>query len=386
MRDMHELNDGHHCRIHSNSMKDLRTGFTTGLCAAAASKAAAMMLLSSNPVEQIEITANNGATKIFEVTDITFKNGLVKCAIVKDSGDDPDITNGMKIFAAISKTDVKGIEIEGGEGIGRVTMPGLKVPVGKAAINPVPMEMIKSAIEEICASFSYTEGIKAEISIPGGEEIAKKTMNSRLGIIGGLSVLGTTGIIEPMSNKAIVDTIKAEIDVQTAYGKRTLIITPGNYGRDFAEKELGLNIDAAVKCSNFIGEALDYVCIKGIKNIVLIGHAGKLVKLAGGIMNTHSAIADCRMEIIAAHSAMAGAGTETIRQIMTCVTTSAAIEILNQIGINDSVWGSIGQKIGFHILERTRGHVFVEYIVFTQEHGVLIRGETGGDEIYGALV
>ena len=355
-------------------MKELRTGVTTGLCAAAAAKAATAMLLTSDTVGQIELTAKNGETKTFEITDAAYDTHMARCAVQKDAGDDPDVTHGIKIFAAVSKTENEDIEIDGGEGIGRVTKPGLKATVGGAAINPVPMEMIKTAIEGECKAKNYTGGIKAIISIPGGEKIAKKTMNERLGIVGGLSILGTTGIVEPMSAKAIVDTIKTEIDVQTACGKTKLLITPGNYGREFAGKTLGLNLDDAVKCSNFIGETLDYACMKGIKQIILVGHAGKMVKLAGGIMNTHSKTADCRMEIIAAHLALTGAGLEMIRQIMSCVTVEAAVETMKQIGANETVWESIGEKIGYHLKERTHGSLEVEYIVFTQEHGVLCKG------------
>jgi cobalt-precorrin-5B (C1)-methyltransferase len=366
-------------------MKAFRTGVTTGLCAAASAKAATIMLLSSAPVEQVDVVAKNGVSITFNVTDslmenIGSSNAVAKCAVCKNSGDDPDITNGVKVFATVSRSDTGGIVVDGGEGVGRVTKPGLKVPVGKAAINPVPMEMIISEIEKICGRFAYAGGIKAVISIPGGAEIAKKTMNERLGIVGGLSILGTTGIVEPMSDRAIVETIKTEIDVQTASGKKSLLITPGNYGRNFAGKELGLNIEDAIKCSNFIGETLDYVCMNGIERITLIGHAGKLVKLAGGIMNTHSNIADCRMEIIAAHCALAGADREIIHLIMDCVTVEAAIAVMEQAGINDAVWKSIGQKIGFHLGERTRGSVVVEYIVFTQERGVLIHSHTDGKE------
>lgn len=353
----------------------LRTGVTTGLCAAAAAKAAAITLLSSGTVTQVTVTAKTGVTITFDVTDTLLENDAVKCAVRKDAGDDPDVTNGIKIFASVSKTSADGIEIDGGDGVGRVTRPGLKVAVGKAAINPVPMEMVNSAIAEVCLLFSYKGGIKAEISIPDGAVIAKKTMNERLGITGGLSILGTTGIVEPMSDRAIVETIKAEIDIQAAAGKNKILLTPGNYGLEFARKNLGINTDDAVKCSNFIGETLDHVCFKGIEKITLIGHAGKLVKLAGGIMNTHSNIADCRMEIIAAHCALAGAGMETIRQIMDCVTVEAAIVIMDGLGINDAVWKSIEKKIDFHIQERTQGSVAVEYVVFTQEHGVLIHSK-----------
>ena len=357
-------------------MKNLKTGITTGLCAAAAAKAAAITLLSSNPIEYIEITAKNGKPIKLKMADISLTNGKAKCAVEKYAGDDPDVTNGAKIYAEVTKTNAKSIDINGGDGIGRVTKPGLKVPVGNAAINPVPMEMIKTAIADACSRYSYDGGIKATISIPGGAEIAKKTMNERLGIIGGLSILGTTGIVEPMSDRAIIETIKAEIDIWAASGKRNLHITPGNYGKEFASKELGLNIEEAIKCSNYIGETLDYACAKNIDRFTLIGHAGKLVKLAGGIMNTHSSIADCRMEIIAAHSAAAGAEPSAIKQIMECTTTEAAIEIMTRLGISETVWKSIGEKIKYHLNTRAKNSMTIEYIVFTQEHGILVRGKT----------
>jgi cobalt-precorrin-5B (C1)-methyltransferase len=354
----------------------LRTGFTTGLCAAAAAKAAAITLFSK-PVESVEITAKNGALIKLEVTDALRENGSAKCSVRKDAGDDPDVTDGIKIFAEVSRTDSEGIEIDGGEGVGRVTKPGLKVPVGKAAINPVPMEMITAEVREVCEMFAYSDGIKVVISVPEGVGIAKKTMNQRLGITGGLSILGTTGIVEPMSDRALIEAIKTEIDVQIASGKKSLLITPGNYGREFAASALKLDIEEAVKCSNFIGEALDYACTMGIEKILLIGHAGKLVKLAGGIMNTHSSIADCRMEIIAAHCALSGVNAGTIRQIMDCITTEAAINVMLPLGINGPVWNGIGQKIGFHLKERIKNTV-IEYIVFTQEHGILVRSAVGG--------
>ena len=385
--------DGSYCRIAVSNRdnnekllstikkitKSRRKGVTTGLCAAAAVKAATAALLSGEFVEQTGVRAENGAEIVFKVTDTKRGDGFVQCAVKKDAGSDPDVTNGIKIFAAVSKTDGTELELDGGCGVGRVTKPGLKVPVGKAAINPVPERMIKSAIGQVCREFDYTGGIRAEISIPGGAEIAKKTLNERLGVVGGLSVLGTTGILEPMSEKAIVETIKAEIDVQAALGKISLLMTPGNYGRDFAKKALDLDITEAIKCSNFIGEALDHACERGIKAITLIGHAGKLVKLAGGIMNTHSSVADCRMEILAAHCALVGAVPEAVRLVMECVTVEAAIAVMQQFGVNDAVWESVGLRAGFHLSERTKGLLSVEYIVFTQEHGVLIHARTRGE-------
>ncbi|MCL1913067.1 MAG: cobalt-precorrin-5B (C(1))-methyltransferase CbiD [Eubacteriaceae bacterium] len=355
-------------------MKDLKPGITTGLCAAAAAKAATVALLSGTAISHVSIAAMNGKAFDLETTGAAMQDGTARYGVQKDAGDDPDITNGMMVYATVSKTNGQVIQIEGGEGIGTVTKPGLKVAVGQTAINPVPRQMITSAIAEACSQNGYSGGITAIISIPGGEAAAKRTMNARLGIIGGLSVLGTTGIVEPMSERAIVETIKADIDVQVASGERRLVITPGNYGRDFAQTELGLDINKAIKCSNFIGETLDYACKKGVGPIILIGHGGKLVKLAAGIMNTHSSYADGRMEIIAAHGAMHGADSDLVKRIMECATVQAAVEQLAEAGINEPVWESIGEKIGFHLRERTRGALSIEYIVFTQEHGILTKG------------
>ena len=359
-------------------MQVLRSGVTTGICAAAAAKGAAIAMFTAQQPDTVVIVAKNGVSIEFEIVGTIFTDdGGVICSVIKDAGDDPDITNGVKVYAAVSRAaDIKGVEIDGGEGIGRVTKPGLKVSVGKAAINPVPLEMIETAINDVKQQFSHDGGIKVVISIPGGEELAKKTMNERLGIIGGLSILGTTGIVEPMSEKALIDTIKADIDVQVASGLVELLVTPGNYGRDFASDELGLDINDAIKCSNYIGDMLDYACTKEIEKILLIGHAGKLVKLAAGIMNTHSAIADGRLEIIAAHSALVGADASVIREIMECVSVQAAVEILNRLGIGSAVWESIGNKIAYHLQNRIKGSIAVRYIVFTQENGILCEGET----------
>lgn len=354
--------------------KKLRTGLTTGSCAAAAAKAAAIMLLTGEYIQTVTFKSKTGAHTV-GVSDVSKTGDGLSCSVTKDAGDDPDVTDGIKIVATVFKTE-KGIAIDGGEGIGRVTKPGLKIPVGHAAINPVPLEMIEAEVREVCVCHGYSGGFRILISAPRGAEIAKRTMNERLGIVGGISILGTTGIVEPMSDKALMDTIKAEIDMLIAGGAKTLLVTPGNYGLDFARTELGLDMESAVKCSNFIGEALDYAHFAGIERVTLIGHAGKLIKLAGGIMNTHSGVADCRMEIIAAHCGLARASRDVIRAVMDCVTVDAAAEIMMNNNIHEQVWNSIGQRIGFHLRERTQGAVMVSFIVFTQERGVLIASDT----------
>ena len=353
-------------------MSRLRKGLTTGFCAAAAAKAATTALLGGELLAEVELPTRDGQLHRVAISDHRLQDGQASCSVTKDAGDDPDVTNGMKVFATVSRrTD--GIEIDGGEGIGRVTKPGLKVAVGEAAINPVPRQMIEAAIRQACQELGYSGGIRAVISMPGGELVAERTMNARLGVIGGLSILGTSGIVEPMSDQALVDTIKAEIDVTLASGQDGLLMMPGNYGRDFARDELKLDVQQAVRFSNFVGEALDHAVAAGARSITLVGHAGKLVKLAGGIMNTHSRQADCRMEIIAAHSALLGADPGLIRRIMSAVSTEAAIDLLDEAGLNEAVWSSIGERIAFHLGQRTGGRIDMQVIVFTQEHGVLLR-------------
>jgi cobalt-precorrin-5B (C1)-methyltransferase len=354
-------------------MKRLRKGYTTGMCAAAAAQAATTILLGGNSPTQVTLLARTGELVTIEISEILMENDWVRCGTVKDAGDDPDVTNGMTVYTAVRQSSQPGVAVDGGEGIGRVTKPGLKVAVGKAAINPVPMQMITAAINSACLEQGYSGGIEAVVSIPGGQEVAKKTMNARLGVIGGLSILGSTGIVEPMSDQALVDTVKTEIDVVAASGVKTLLMMPGNYGRSFAQQTLGLDTSNAVRFANFVGEALDHISETGVQSIMLIGHAGKLVKLAGGIMDTHSRNADCRLEIITAHAALAGASPEIARQLMECVTTEAAIDILLTNGINTAVWQSIGDKIAFYLEQRTKGQVAIEFVVFTEEHGVLVR-------------
>ncbi|MCL2632176.1 MAG: cobalt-precorrin-5B (C(1))-methyltransferase CbiD [Coriobacteriia bacterium] len=356
-------------------MTELRRGLTTGLCAAAAAYAATYCLLSQNTVHQVSLPTSFGELVTLPIAETVALPEQVRSGVIKDAGDDPDVTHGATVYATVSKTEQAEIDVDGGEGIGRVSKPGLKVAVGKAAINPVPLAMITSAIELACDELSYQGGIKAVISIPGGEELAKKTMNARLGVIGGLSILGTTGIVSPMSNQALIDTIKTEIDVLHASGSNPILMMPGNYGRSFARDVLGLNIDQSVRFANFVGEALDHIVASQIKSVMLVGHAGKLVKLAGGIMNTHSSTADCRMEIITAHAAMAGASAEIASALMSCTTTEAAIEILFEAGISQTVWQTIGQRIAFYLEQRTRELVDIDFIVFTDEAGVLIQGK-----------
>ena len=354
--------------------KRLRLGYTTGSCAAAAAKAAAWMLLTGMKKESITLDTPKGIQLELEVKEISMAQDSVSCAIEKDSGDDPDVTKGTLIFATVSRSEVPGISIDGGFGVGRVTKGGLDQPVGNAAINSVPRRMIRENVEEVMALVDYHGGISVIISAPEGEQLAKKTFNPRLGIVGGISILGTTGIVEPMSEKALVDTIRVELRQRRASGAEYVLLTPGNYGSDFIKNELGLDMKIAVQVSNFIGDALDICKELGFKGALLIGHVGKLVKIAGGMMNTHSKYGDCRMEILAAHAGAAGAAKETVEEILDCVACDDVLRILRDAGLRESTMTRLIERVQFHLQHRS-DEMEIGVLTFSKEYGIL--GKTG---------
>ena len=407
--------------------KNLRCGYTTGACAAAAARAAADMLLNDRVAADTELVLKGSAVR-FSVEDTTRGDGWARCAVRKDAGADIDVTDGLLIYAEVQRTAAgsrvgaaalnqknadppehgasrvgrtaptkERIIIKGGPGVGTVTKAGLDQPVGAAAINSGPRRMITDAVLQICDEADYDGALTVTVSVPGGAEIAEKTFNPVLGIQGGISILGSTGIVEPMSEPALIETIRAEMrvkwleisayndaadgvkstdgaadvygdgDAETAQGagerrvkRDAVVIVPGNYGMKFAAEKLGAEEGRTVKCSNFIGEALDCACELGIPEIVITGNLGKLVKLAGGIFNTHSRNADCRMDILmrcaftAASELLNGSqnddsacsdngyrydrknSAEAVCSLMaalnSCVTTDAAIEVLKEAG------------------------------------------------------
>ena len=351
--------------------KKMRLGYTTGTCATAASKAAIVMLLSHQNLKTVSVMTPKGILLTLDLFDIVIEDESVSCAICKDSGDDPDVTNGMLIYSKVTLTKREGIHIEGGLGIGRVTMPGLNQPVGAAAINSVPRQMIESNISEIIEDYGYEGGVDVVISAPDGVTIAQKTFNSKLGIVGGISILGTSGIVEPMSDRAIVDTIRTELNVKRAMKEKYLFITPGNYGETFIQENFLLSKENTVKCSNFIGETLEYALECGFEGVLLIGHIGKLVKLAGGIMNTHSRYGDCRFEIFATHAALCGAEKTVIQQLQNSVTTEEMITVLEKVQLRDQVMQSIMSQIEAHMNAKVYGKLIVGAITFSTNCGLL---------------
>lgn len=348
----------------------LRRGWTTGTCAAAAAEVAALLLLTGKAPAELRLETPGGLTFTLPVEQPHLDGDAAVCTVRKDAGDDPDITNGVGITAAVRRAP-EGVTIDGGAGVGRVTRPGLAMPVGAAAINPGPRAQITAALERAARECGYTGGFSVIISAENGEELAKQTYNGHLGVIGGLSILGTSGVVEPMSEKALVDTILLELDSLYAGGQRTAFLCPGNYGADFARDTLGLDLEKAVKCSNFIGEALDHAVFRGFDDILLVGHAGKLVKLAAGVMNTHSSVADGRQEIFTAHAALCGAGRETLEGLMQSISVDACIELLDREHLREPVLARIESEIENRIDLRLRGRGHVEFILFTAKYGIL---------------
>ena len=369
------------------NQKKMRCGYTTGTCAAAAAKAAAQMLLSGRKVTEVSVRTPSDITLTLPVCEIQMKAHAVSCAVQKDSGDDPDITNKILIFAKVSYiynssnivNDTAAVKpqiiVDGGVGIGRITKKGLARPVGAAAINPVPLKMIEAALKETAEAFGYEGGLQAVISAPQGVEIAKKTFNPQLGITGGISILGTSGIVEPMSEQALIDTIRTEMKMHLADGEQTLLITPGNYGQDFLHETLKIELKRSIKCSNFIGDTIDMGCELGAKGMLFVGHIGKLVKLGAGIMNTHSKMADGRMEILAACAVRAGAGIETVRNILDCVTTDAALELLKNEKILGKTMEQLMLRIDACLQKRGGDNMQIGAVVFSNEYGLLGKTE-----------
>lgn len=356
----------------------LRRGFTTGSCAALAAKAAAQMLFSGRRTAEVEIVTPQGIPVKVPVVEAVLTDGKACCAVQKDAGDDPDVTDGVLVYAQVSKTARPGILLKGGSGIGRVERPGLDQPVGAAAINRVPRQMIRQEVEAVSARYAYQGGLEVTISIPQGAKLARRTFNARLGIAGGISVLGTSGIVEPQSTQALLDCIALELRALAAGGHQGVILTPGNYGEAFiaASAELAAARVPTVRCSNYIGAALDFAVAGGFNRILLVGHLGKFIKLAGGIMNTHSQVADCRMELFAAHAALAGAGREIVARLMQTTATEACIPILEAGGLKAAVFSSLLQNIQIHLMHRVGPGVMSGAVLFSNEHGLLGQTET----------
>ncbi len=439
------------------NQEKLRCGYTTGTCGAAAAFAAAVLLFEEEELTNVRVRTPKGKELTIPIEEAVLENGWARCGVVKDSGDDPDVTNGALIQVTIAwepdggerhpvpeeedvgkkmtgteESEAEGLETEesaneplyveegadqrseaerwadsllerektekwyrypdkgqecaekeallflrGGKGIGMVTREGLDCPPGMWAINPVPRQMIFEQVHSVCRRCHITGKVYLTIEIPDGQELAQKTMNPHLGIVGGLSVLGTSGIVEPMSETALLETIRLEIRQRAAEGISNLLVVPGNYGEQFVSGYLGLGLDRGVKCSNFIGNTIDYALEAKAEGMLFVGHAGKLLKLAAGVMNTHSSVADGRMECLAAYGAACGAPREMVCRILSCATVEEAFGILEEAeGLFEAVMEVAMDRIHCHLKRRAKNQILIEAILFTNDRGIV--GTTPG--------
>ncbi|MCR4924313.1 MAG: cobalt-precorrin-5B (C(1))-methyltransferase CbiD [Lachnospiraceae bacterium] len=373
--------------------RKLRCGFTTGSCAALSALGAARNLFAKKALrEPLAIMTPKGVeVKVLpESSSYDEKENTGYCSVLKDAGEDMDVTDGIEIFARVSLLEnSSNIVIEGGEGIGRVTRKGLSQDVGEKAINPVPLAMIEESLERAREEAGLETGLKCTISVPKGEEIALSTFNKNLGIEGGISIIGTTGIVEPMSEKAFSDAICLEISQLAAEGYKRLILLIGNYGKEYIKRPEFSDFKHVV-CSNFIGEAIDAVIANKYEEVLIVGHSGKLIKLSGGIMNTHSLYADCRLELITLYAALNGAPLSLCKRLLDQVSTDEALRLLSETDIYEKVLDSLLDKIQYHINERIRrdraaGTIKIGALLFTgnsKENSLLGISSVGKEILY----
>lgn len=342
----------------------LRRGYTTGTCAAAAAKAATEMLFSGRKIDEVEVTLPTGEKIVLEITDAEINKNSAQCCVVKDAGDDPDVTHGAKICARVKEIE-KGVIIRGGGGVGVVTKRGLKIPPGEAAINPVPRKMI---LEEVSKVLPFACGAEVTIFVPKGRELARRTLNEKLGIVGGISIIGTTGIVEPRSEEAFRASLVPQIDIAMASGYDELILTPGRIGEKNAAAR-GIPEDAIVQMGNFAGFMLEECAKRGVKKALLFGHVGKLAKIAAGFFNTHSKFGDAKSEIAA--NALLLADEKIAKKVLKTNTTEEAIEILRGKNLMQ-VFDLIAQKAGERAVAHVNGKMEIGVIL------VSLKGEVIG--------
>lgn len=369
----------------------MKKGFTTGTCAQAATKAACIMLTKRKPVDYVFVLTPSGKRLRISIADQKISRDFAKCSVIKDAGDDPDVTDGAKICAEVSFSDRIGVTIKGAQGVGKATLPGLAIAVGEWAINPTPRRMI---LEEASKFLSNENGLEVTISIPKGKELAKKTYNPKLGIIGGISILGTTGIVEPRSLDAYKQSLTLQLNILKAQGYSKAVFVLGYVGERFCKEKLKLKESSVIKIGDHIGfiikecvnpvrskspEAITAPLVrtsngvkKNIKEILLIGHIGKLIKVTCGQFNTHYSFGDRRLETIARYAEHCGANKNTSKKILQQETAEAAIAILREAGLN-AVFGRIAKDAARKSRELADNKITVNCILLSLDGEVLAK-------------
>lgn len=358
--------------------KQMRSGITTGTCAAAATKAALLSWQGATPAE-VEVTTPQGISLKVKISAYTRHLNGGQASVIKDAGDDPDITNGVTVTATVEVTDRPDIIIRAGAGVGSITKPGLSVPVGEPAINPGPKKMIMQAVHDV---LGVGHGAIVTISVPDGEILAKRTLNPTLGVVGGISIIGTTGIVTPMSEESFKNSLTPQISVIKAMGYDDIIFVPGKIGQDIAVK-YNLPQELTAQTSNFIGHMLESAAHYKIKRVLLFGHLGKLIKVAAGIFNTHNRVADARLETLAAYVAASGAPTSVVQEILDCATTEAAINVIDRCSLHD-VYTVLAERASIRAERYVFGELKIGTVIVTMAGKILGFDETAR-EIGGSL-
>jgi len=355
-----------------------KSGISTGACAAAAARAAARLLFTGEASDRETVVNPDGLAISVPLAGTRKEPGLAEATVIKDGGDDPDVTHGLPVQAEVRPSG-PGVVIRGGTGVGRVTRPGLAVPVGEAAINPVPRRMIAEAVAEFLPTGG---GVEVTISVPGGEEVAGRTANARLGIVGGISILGTSGLVRPMSEEAYRDSLVPQVTVAAAAGHRTLVLTPGRMGLRGAARH-GLPETAVAEMGNFVGFMLDTCAEHGITSVLLWGYHGKIAKVAAGVFNTHSRVADARLETLAAYAGAAGAPAELVRAVLGANTAEEAAGLLVGGGFR-AVFAILAERASYRAAQYVRGRLRVGTVLLTLA-GEIIGMDQGGAAVLEEL-
>lgn len=343
----------------------LRTGYTTGTTACAATKAALSALITGRSIDQVTVRLPKGRTAVLKVAWTTKKDGMATSAVIKDGGDDPDVTSGAEICSTVSfSNDAGAIHIEGGKGVGRVTKPGLGLDIGKAAINATPLQMLIQAASEAAGEQLKTKGIDVLLTVPRGEEIARKTDNPRLGILGGISILGTTGIVLPYSTASFAAAIRQGLDVAVAAGAKAVILTTGGRSEDFAKGLFPLLPDHCfVQMGDFAGYSVRQCANKNLKQVTIAGFVGKLTKMAMGVKQTHVAGSHVNMEFMANLAGQLGASTPVVDEIRGANTARHVSEIINRHGIA-GYYDLVCQKVHEQMVAHAGTGLEIEVIMF----------------------
>lgn len=345
----------------------LRTGYTTGTTATAATKGALYALINGKPMEQVAVSLPKGRAATLRIAwTKSENNGKVTCASIKDGGDDPDVTHGAEICSTVSfSKNANNIHIDGGKGVGRVTKPGLGLEIGKAAINPTPLKMLEQAVREVAGHQLEKQGVDVVISVPNGEEIAKKTDNPRLGILGGISILGTTGVVLPYSTASFAASIRQGIDVATAMDADTVVLTTGGRSEDFAKELFKLPDHCFIQMGDFAGYSIKQCANKvTIRQVIIAGFIGKLTKMAMGMKQTHVAGSHVDMEFMAQLAATeCEAPPNVVKEISSANTARHVSEIIKKNNIV-SYYHHICKKVYEQMHEHAKGRLQIEVILF----------------------